>query len=181
MPARGSRALHKHRARVAAEVMVDLVVLAPEPAVGRHGQEQMAAGGRDAAQLAQGPGVVLDVLEHVGGADEVEAPVVVGKRLEARLAYAGQAARAAEVHRSRRGLHALCATEPRVILEVAPGAAAGVKDSRRNRKVDPGEQCTNHGSSPAEPPVAVLEIVELRVEPVLHERHPRPKKSSTRL
>ena len=84
-PARRRQAAAQAGRRVAAQVMVRVVVLRPQPAVRRHGDQQQRAGRRDAAQLGRGDVVALHVLEHVGGQDQVERAVVVRQRLDPRL------------------------------------------------------------------------------------------------
>ena len=69
---------------VAPAVVHGDVVRAPEPHVGRNGDDQPRAGRRHAAQLGERPPVVVEVLDDVRGEDEVEARVLEGQLLDGR-------------------------------------------------------------------------------------------------
>ena len=99
LPPLSQHPLAEHRAGVAAVVVPRRVVLAPEPGVGRHGDDQARAGGGDPAQLRQRRPVLGQVLDHVGGEQQVEAPVLERQLLDRALLDPVQAAPVAEIDR----------------------------------------------------------------------------------
>ena len=142
-------------------VVVDLVVAAPQPLVGGHGDQQRAAGGDRATELAQGGEVVLEVLDHIQAHGQVEA--VVGERhLQHRARdHLARVARAGNGDARLGELNAGHGAEPGELDHVAPAAASGVEDARGLGQPEPGDHAAEHRSPPPVPPVAVLDLVRL--------------------
>ena len=166
---------------VAAPMVQRLVVLAPQPAVGRDSHQQAAAWAGRATQLAQRAPIVVQVLDHVGGEREVETAALEGQILQRGLLYAREPATTAEVDGLRRRVHALGLPEAAELHEVAPGAATGIEQPRRRVDARAGQQRPDHGAPATKPPVPVFELVQLAVPPVVHRVSARgPRRASGR-
>ncbi len=135
-------------------MVVRVVVLAPQPSVGRDGDQQACAGRADAPKLAQRADVVLDVLDHVAGEQQVEARVLERQRFEWRARDVEEAALAAGVDRLLREVDADRVAERSVLHEVAPGATARVEDRRIGRQAGVAQQRPHDPPAAAKPPVA---------------------------
>ena len=98
--------------------------------VGRDGDEQVTAWSGDPPQFGQRAVIVIEVLDHVGGQDEVEALVLVGQLLDRRLDDLSQPAEMAELDRLGREVDALGLAEGPKLDHVAPGATARIQDPR---------------------------------------------------
>ena len=128
-PGRGGRGAQR-AARVAAEVMVGLVVPRPQRRIGGHGDEQEAAGPADAQQLAQRRAVVGGVLDHVQAGDQVKARVVPRDLLQPAGDDLAQPAAARHLGRVGVELEPADLAVVDQLLHRAARAAAGVEDPR---------------------------------------------------
>src|SRR5579862_9915360 len=163
-------------------VVVDDVVLAPQPLVGGHAHEQGATRADDAPQLAQRVDVVLDVLDHVEAHGQVEALVRERHVGDRRLDDLAHAARACPLDARLGDLDAGHGAEAREVDHVATGAAAGVQHLGRRRQREPVDDPADDAAAPAVPPVALLDLEDLLFEIPVHTRtYPRaPGPHSTR-
>jgi hypothetical protein len=142
-------------------VVVDLVVARPQPLVGGDRHEQRPAGRDDAAQLAQGGEVVLEVLDHVERCGQLEA--VGGERHLQHRAFDHLAGVTRARKRGARGGQ-LDSCDRAVVGEldhVAPAATAGVEDLRARGQAQLRDHPLEHAAPPPVPPVAILSAVRL--------------------
>lgn len=152
--------------------MGDDVVLAPEPRVLRHRDDEAAAGGDDPRELAQRRAVIGEVLEDVERDREVKRIVVERQRVRQRAG-----ADLADVARARGPQRRLRELDPgdRPALgeldHVAPGSAAGVEDAGRGRRVEPVEDRRQHTPAAAVPPMLLLGLEGPALERVVHARY----------
>ncbi len=155
-------------ARVAAVVVVDLVVAAPQPLVGGDGHEQRAAGRDRAAQLAQRRRsssrcsitsrlTARSKLASAKGISSTE-PAITSPQLRARASSTLVSESSTPVTRAVAG----------ELDHVAPAAAAGVEDARVRGQPEAGDHPLEHGAPPAVPPVAVLDLVRLQLVVPVH-------------
>ena len=92
------------------------VLFAPQPVVGRHGEDERCPGGGYPRQLAHSALVVAHVLEDVGRREEVEAPSLERDLVHRSLAHVLKAAAAAVGDRIRGRIEPLRGAETRVEL-----------------------------------------------------------------
>ncbi len=155
---------------VAALVMVDLVMRAPHPGMGRHGEEDAAVWPEPFGHAYERGPVLLDMLEHIEDGDEV-----VGLLRHAlQLRQSGVAHRMAEALAGNDPSEAvnLGRVDPTETLqhrEVVPGAAAHFEDSRlggeRHRALD---QPREDVAPRAIPPMGGVQLRHAIIDDALH-------------
>jgi hypothetical protein len=139
---------------VSANVLVRLVVFAPEHLVRRHCHQQRSAWSRDARELGQRALVVWQVLQDVEARAHGEGRVrerQVRQRGDRRVV----AARAGERDRLRVWIDSRRGPELAQQVEHLPGSATGVEKPRRRRQIERFELGAEDVPSPAVPPVGV--------------------------
>src|SRR5438552_1186302 len=169
---------HDIAAYEAALVHVDLVLVPPEEWVGGHGDEHVAAGAQHAPRLAEGGGVVVQVLDHVECRHEIEAGILERKRRRLTQPNVLEAALAAVSDRLRVDVDAFGLAERRQVAEHRARPAAHVEDSPWPSAVvsDISIEDLDQDSPPAdEPPVDVLDLAVLAVVLAFQSRISDPK------
>ncbi len=145
-------------ARVAAVMVVGLVVARPQGLVGGHGDQQPAAGARHPPQLDERGDVVGDVLDHVQAGDEVKRRVLPGKLLQPADAHLAQAAPTGQL--GRVGVELDPAHLAAVVDKLHQGAAraaAGVEDARAGGQGQAVQLGPDHTTAAAIPPVVLVD------------------------
>jgi hypothetical protein len=109
-------------------VVGDLVLWAPEEPVGGNAREERPAGTQHSRDLPQHPYIVVHVLEHVQGGDQVEAAGIEGKGEGIDVAYILDSPLAAEVDGLLVGVDPLDLAVSGEVLDHRPRSAAHVEN-----------------------------------------------------
>ena len=158
-------------ARVAAVVVIGLVVARPQRLVGGHGHEQPAAGPCHPPELNQSGDVVGDVLDHVEAGDEVKRGVVPGKFLEPPDPHLAQAAPAGQLGRVGVELDAThLAAVVHELHQGAPRAAPGVEHVRPHRQRQAIQLGADDAPAAPVPPVVLVDGERRFHHRLVHER-----------
>ncbi len=157
-------------ATVAAMVMVRLVVGAPHPGIGRGGGAEPAAGLQHPAERGDGLHILDHVLEHVEGADQVEAALGQIQAIRKRARPHPRDARGGGVAaRPRIGFQAGHLAEAGEHGQVAARAAADFQDAGAAGRPKLGDQALEDPAAGGEPPVMVLQLAHPLVGGLLHQ------------
>ena len=151
---------------VTALVLVDLVLIAPQERMGRHGDQHLAAGAQHPANLAQRRGVIVEVLDNIESRHQVKGAVLEGQGLGSAETDISQAPLAAVTNGLFIDVHALRLAVGGKVGEHGPGPAADVKDPAFVGTVlaeVPVEDLEQDAPPADEPPVDVLHLAVLGV------------------
>src|ERR1700678_3816403 len=106
-------------------MMMSNVVIAPQPCHCGHRQQQPSAGSQPRAQGSQRPSLIVEMFEHIGHHDEVEALTVEWDSIRQRsICDVSEAARLCETDRGFVGVDREDLAAAREHWEISAGAAA---------------------------------------------------------
>jgi hypothetical protein len=162
----------QHALRITPLVEVGVVMGGPHPLVRRDRDDELAADFQPGRDRCEGGQIVIDMLDHVEGADEVVVTILDSGELGQRRAH-DRTSEALFGDRARAGvqLEAVDMTELAEHREIMARAAADLEDGGIGGQPLAPDEVGEDRAAPAVPPMAFVMLRHMVVDQLFHQRN----------